>query len=280
MERNPKQRGWHLHHHEQLFYKVSTGAPTVRFKFYHCPSYRQTIHLDQPPAHCKLKTKGLNTFFLFQQQVHAKGVISLERELSVYPQPTAVTPRDNWGRITDIPRALQNKYTQSFTYWPVRSPVIRSIADEHWFSTDDLLTWVHDVFRYISIRIKYPEKQEKRLGADQALLTGVGDCDEFTDLFITLARMRGVPCRRLTGYFIPTDYANTEPHAWAEVLSPEAGWIPVDIAMRTIGQHTMHYVIQKIEEFNPALPDYQIQNQPPSMHSHWERPPPVITPLY
>jgi hypothetical protein len=280
MEHTPQQRGWHLHHHEQLFYKVTTGAPTVRFKFYHCPPYRQTVHLDQPPANCKLKTKGLNTFFLCQQKVHAKGVISLERELSVYPQPTTVTSRDTWGRISDIPHALQKKYAQSFTYWPVRSPAIRTIAEEHWFSTDDLSTWVHDMFRYISNRIKYPEKQEKRLGADQALLTGIGDCDEFTDLFITLSRIRGVPCRRLTGYFIPRAPEEAEPHAWGEILSPTLGWIPVDIALHNLGSHTMNYVIEKIEEFNPALPDYQVQRQTTAVHYHWERPLPVVTPLY
>jgi hypothetical protein len=279
MENNPKQRGWHLHHHEQLFYKVTTGAPIVQFKFYHCPPYRQTVHLEQPPVNCKLRTKGLNTFFLFQQKVHAKGVISLERQLSVYPQTTSITRHDSWGRISDIPIPLQKKYAQSFTYWPVQSPAIRSIADEHWFSTDDLTTWVHDAYRYIGTRIKYPEKQEKRLGADQALLSGIGDCDEFTDLFITLSRIRGIPCRRLTGYFIQRVHEEAEPHAWGEILSPTLGWIPVDIALHNIGNHTMNYVIEKIEEFNPALPDYQVR-QTPAVHYHWERPMPVLTPLF
>jgi len=279
MEHDQAQRGWHLHHHQQLFYKVTTGAPIVRFKFYHCPPYRQTVQLNQPPANCKLKTKGLNTFFLFQQKVHTKGVISLDRQLSVYPQISLITRHDTWGRISDIPRDLQKKYAQSFTYWPVQSPTIRTIADEHWFSTDDLITWVHDAQRYISTRIKYPEKQDRRLGADQALLSGIGDCDEFTDLFVTLSRIRGIPSRRLTGYFIPRVNEEAEPHAWAEILSPTLGWIPVDIALHNIGNYTMSYVIEKIEEFNPALPDYQVR-QTPAVHYHWERPPPEVTPLY
>ena len=279
MEHDQEQRGWRLHHREQLFFKVITGAPIVRFKFYHCPPYRQTVQLDQPPANCKLKTKGLNTFFLYQRKVHAKGVISLERELSVFPHLTTVTGQDTWGRISDIPRALQKKYAQSFTYWPVQSSMVRAIADEHWFSTDDLSSWVHDAYRYISTRIKYPEKQDKRLGADEALLSGRGDCDEFTDLFVTLSRTRGVPSRRLTGYFIHRTNKEAEPHAWSEILSPTLGWIPVDIALHTIGSHTMDYVIDKIEEFNPALPDYQVR-ETSAVHYHWERPPPEITALY
>jgi hypothetical protein len=130
------------------------------------------------------------------------------------------------------------------------------------------------------MKIKHPEKQEKRLGVDQALRTGSGDCDEFTDLFITLARIRGIPSRRLTGYFIHQTNADPEPHAWAEILSPSIGWTPIDIALHNIGNHTIHYVIDKIEEFSPLPFDYQILQQTSAVHYHWERPDPSITALY
>jgi hypothetical protein len=41
----------------------------------------------------------------------------------------------------------------------------------------------------------------------------------------------------------------------------------------------MSYVIEKIEEFNPDLPDYQVR-QTPAVNYHWERPSPEVTPLY
>jgi len=273
-------RGWQLHHHEQVFIRANTGAPIIRLKFFHYPSYRQTVILNQPPVGCKLKTKRNNTFFLFQQKVRTKGTISLERIISIYPTPSTVSPYNSWGRISDVPRLLQRKYKQSFTYWPLSSPAIHDISQEHWFSTDDLSTWVHAANTYITMKIKYPEKQDKRLGADQALCTGSGDCDEFTDLFITLARIRGIPCRRLTGYFIHHTNNEAEPHAWAELFSQTSGWIPIDVALRNLGKHTLNYVIGKIEEFIPSLLDYQILRQTPGVHYHWEQPPPLVTPLY
>ncbi len=269
MNQQNEPRGWHIHHHEQLFFRGNTGALTIRLKFFHYPSYRQTVTINQLPVYCKLKTNRNNTFFLFQQKVRTKGMISLERIISVYPQPSTHPVNKTWGRISDISRLLQRKYKQSFSYW-----------QERWFATDDLSDWAQAVSRYITMKIKHPEKQEKRLGADQALRTGSGDCDEFTDLFITLARIRGVPCRRLTGYFICQTNAEPEPHAWGELLSPTIGWIPIDIALRNIGNHTMNYVISKIEEFTPSLADYQILKQTSAVHYHWERPLPTITPLY
>jgi hypothetical protein len=280
MDQQKKQRGWQIHHHEQLFFRASMGAPTIRLKFFHYPSYRQTVIINQPPLNCKLKTKRNNTFFLFQQKVRTKGMIPLERLISVYPQPSTASVNQTWGRISEIPRLIQRKYTQSFPYWPIRSSALQDVSQEHWFATDDLLTWANAAGNYIGMTIKYPERQDKRLGADQALKTGSGDCDEFTDLLITLARIRGIPCRRLTGYFIHPANNEAEPHAWGELLSPTIGWIPVDIALRNLGKHTMNYVIGKIEEFNPLLLDYQILKQTSAVHYHWERPDPQITPLF
>ena len=283
MNQQRKPCGWQIHHHEQLFFRANTGAPTLRLKFFHYPSYRQTVTINQSPAHCKLKTKRNNTFFLFQQKVRTKGTISLERIILVYPQTSILPINKTWGRISDIPRLLQRKYKQSFPYWPMSSSGIQGISQERWFATDDLSNWVQTASRYIIMTIKHPEKQEKRLGADQALRTGSGDCDEFTDLFITLARIRGVPCRRLSGYFIHqtnAENAKPEPHAWGEILSPLIGWVPIDIALHNLGNYTINYVISKIEEFNPFLLDYQILKQTSAVHYHWERPIPLITPLY
>lgn len=280
MNQGPPPRGWQLHHHEQLFFRASTGAPLIRLKFFHYPSYRQTVTINQPPQGCRLKTKRDNTFFVFQHKVRTKGNISLERIITIYPHPFTAPADKKWGRISDNPWLLQRKYKQSFSYWPLHSSAAQDISQEHWFATDELSTWVREVSRYISLRIRYPEKQDKRFGADHALRTGSGDCDEFTDLFVTLARIRGIPCRRLTGFFIHQEPPTTEPHAWGEFLSPIIGWIPIDIALRNIGSHTTNYVIGKIEEFTPSLADYHLLNQSTSVHYHWERPNPTVLPVY
>jgi hypothetical protein len=162
----------------------------------------------------------------------------------------------------------------------VKSLELKKVSQEKWFTEDNLLTWIKAINVYLRRTIKHPEKQDKRLGANEAFLLGTGDCDEFTDLFITLARIRGIPCRRLTGYFIRNQKEQVEPHAWVEILSSTLGWIPIDIALQNIGKHTIHYIINKIEEFNPALSDYQLLKPSTSIHYHWEIPLPSITPMY
>ena len=282
MENPKKLRGWQIHHQEQLFYQANAGTPIIRLKFFQYPAYRQTVQLGKFPEKCKLKVKGNNSFFIFQHQVGTKGIISLDRIITVLPTPSFVDSDDDWGKISDFSRLLQRKYKQSSKYWPIQSNLIKDISQEDWYRTDDLSLWVQSASRYVTLKIKHRERQEKRLGADHAFLEGIGDCDEFTDLFITFARMRGIPCRRLTGYFITQKKeVFAEAHAWGEILSPKKEWIPIDVALNNLGNHRINYVILKIEEFNPALPDYQITTRRASkVHHRWERPDPLVTPIY
>ncbi len=270
--------GWKIHHHEKLIYKTNAGTPILRLKFFHYPTYRQTVLINKPPDQCKLKSKGHNSFFIFQHKVGTKGIILLDRIITVIPTLSHFNINDNWGTISAFPKVLQQKYQQSSKYWPLNSEIIQDFSKEEWFKTDDLSEWAKSIYYFIKHSIKHREKQEKRLGADQAFLTRTGDCDEFTDLFITLARMRGIPCRRLTGYFIKQKKTNAEAHAWGEILSPLMGWIPIDIALNNIGNHSINYVVLKIEEFNPALSDYQIKTIHSSkVHYKWELPDPLFT---
>ncbi len=272
-------QGWHIKHQERLFYRANSGSPIIILKFFHYPAYRQAVQINQHPSKCKLRVKGNNSFFLFKEKVRTKGSISLDRTITVFPTPSLGNLKEDWGNISEIPQSQRTKYRESSKFWPIHSSSIRKISGQEWFNSDDLRDWVLSACRYIRATIKHRENQEERLGAYQAFHDGIGDCDEFTDLFITLARMREIPCRRLTGHYIVRKGLLTENHAWGEVLSPKVGWITVDVALNNF-RHSVNYIILKIEEFNPALPDYQIQTRHTSnVHYQWEKPDPEITPI-
>lgn len=280
MENSHKIQGWKIHHQERLLFRAKSGSPTIHLKFFHYPNYRQSVHIHKSPSDCKVKIKGNNSFFIFQQKVHTKGTISLDRIVSVFPTVSFGGFEDNWGKISDIPLIHKSKYRESSKYWPIKSPTILNMSEQEWFEGDDLSLWVKSAFRYIRGKIKHRERQEERLGAHQAFLAGIGDCDEFTDLCVTLARMRGIPCRRLTGYYIANKGNFVEPHAWGEIFSPKESWIPVDVALNKIGHH-LNYIILKTEEFNPSLSDYRIQTKHNTrVQYHWEKPDPVVTPIF
>jgi transglutaminase-like putative cysteine protease len=65
---------------------------------------------------------------------------------------------------------------------------------------------------------------------DEFLELRAGVCQDFTHLMLALLRLRGIPCRYVSGY-LHVERSAAEPaqsHAWVEFSSPRAGWIPFD----------------------------------------------------
>jgi transglutaminase-like putative cysteine protease len=64
------------------------------------------------------------------------------------------------------------------------------------------------------------------------LLTGgAGVCQDFTHLFLAVARHAGWPARYVSGYAGPKDDQDTiegQSHAWAEVCGPNGRWLGID----------------------------------------------------
>jgi transglutaminase-like putative cysteine protease len=62
-----------------------------------------------------------------------------------------------------------------------------------------------------------------RYGTKQVLAQGFGHCWDFSDVFVTLCRAAGIPCRQVAGWLY-----GTSGHVWAEVLIDGKGWQQVD----------------------------------------------------
>lgn len=73
-------------------------------------------------------------------------------------------------------------------------------------------------------------------GADLALELGGGDCTDFTDVLVTLCRVRGLPARHIRGVIAaPFARSDTPKHSWAEVYVPKNGWIRLDPYLTKLG---------------------------------------------
>jgi transglutaminase-like putative cysteine protease len=90
---------------------------------------------------------------------------------------------------------------------------------------------VAGVARFLRERFEY-QKNVTRVDSttDDFLRLRAGVCQDYAHLMLGLLRLRGVPCRYVSGYLhVPA--SGEEPaqsHAWVEVHSPAAGWVPFD----------------------------------------------------
>jgi hypothetical protein len=94
-------------------------------------------------------------------------------------------------------------------------------------NTISLNEWVHENIQYDKNYVagSYP--------ASWVLQNKKGVCDEYSHLFIAMARSLGIPARIVVGYVYDSSgqiYENESwtPHAWAEFYNSNYGWIEVD----------------------------------------------------
>ncbi len=160
---------------------------------------------------------------------------------------TEIVHHPNWGDKEEYDSKDIQRYCISKPYWEVKSKNITKISKQIQAKSKNIHDLIFYSFQFVRKSILLPEKQSERHGALRALKNGIGDCDEFTDLFITILRALNIPTRRVTGVFVSS--TEIENHTWAEVLIPTnpKTWITMDVALGFFGIKTSHHLARKVE---------------------------------
>jgi transglutaminase-like putative cysteine protease len=88
------------------------------------------------------------------------------------------------------------------------------------------------IYNFVTRHVRYVT-QDEEMGALWALNNGVGDCSEYSYLFVALCRAAGIPARIQAGFAFHSFSETTEDgHMWAEYYLEDYGWIPVDSTWR------------------------------------------------
>ena len=123
------------------------------------------------------------------------------------------------------------------------------------FNFEDVIGSLHNLSLNIKSRIKYKKGTTNyKTTAEDAFEKGAGVCQDHTHIFLSLVRMYNLPCRYVSGLFIPKDNnINLSMHAWAEVFIKDLGWIGFDIS-NGISPDERYVVISKGFDYNDVVP--------------------------
>ena len=148
-------------------------------------------------------------------------------------------------KLNEYPKTLVTQYCRSSKFWEIYDPELIEIARNLLpDSKEFVVLYLQKAFHFVQSNIKFRENLDTRLGAKLALKNGKGDCDEFSDLFITLCRINQIPARRVMGILI-TDINKFSLHAWTEVfIPPYQKWIPFDAALNEFASIRWNYIIR------------------------------------
>lgn len=117
----------------------------------------------------------------------------------------------------------------------IRALCAEVVADEPIARMHELMNAVHEHIEYV-VGVTHAHTT-----AAEALKDGQGVCQDHAHVFISAARVMGLPARYVNGYFLTDDDEPAEAHhAWAEVWIKGLGWLGFDPANRVCP--TDHYV--------------------------------------
>jgi len=124
-------------------------------------------------------------------------------------------------------------HIQPTTQWETKEQTIEALAMKH-NSPKEIFDFVVNALEYNDARVSL---SSQRLGAKRALEDpNNAVCQEYTDVFVTLARANSIPARQATGFAFtnnaelrPLSFVQDILHAWPEYFDDEKKlWIPVD----------------------------------------------------
>lgn len=94
------------------------------------------------------------------------------------------------------------------------------------------LVLAHDLMAAVGRAVAYrPGETHAATTAEDALSMGHGVCQDHAQIFVSAARLLGLPARYVSGYLRMTDRdAQTATHAWAEAHIDGLGWVGFDVS--------------------------------------------------
>ncbi len=104
-------------------------------------------------------------------------------------------------------------------FWPSNDPELKQLSDKIVQGQPDK---VRALLAYGQKTMTYGGTTGSRWGVKKFLAQKTGQCWDYSDLFITLARAQGIPARQVMGWMV-----GQGGHVWAEVYTDQ-GWLAVD----------------------------------------------------
>ncbi len=95
----------------------------------------------------------------------------------------------------------------------------------------DPIDQLHELMQVIGERVEYEiGATNSHTSAGEALKAGRGVCQDHAHIFLSAARLMGMPARYVSGYFVTGTEPSEAQHAWAETYIDGLGWLGFDPA--------------------------------------------------
>lgn len=121
--------------------------------------------------------------------------------------------------------AIHKMYTAGwYDEIDLNNPTILNVSQEIWSKSTDIYDYARRCFEYVD-NFYYTDEHNHSVPLTFLLELGGGNCFQFSQILITLLRIKNIPAR----------YVRTWQHTWAEFYLEKYGWIPADPTFSLFG---------------------------------------------
>jgi len=106
--------------------------------------------------------------------------------------------------------------------------------------------------KYIEIYKSALIKQTKTFGATHGFKNKIGDCSEYSSLFIALCRINKIPAKWNVGQVVRKT-GEVETHSWLEIWLEDNGWVRMDPTRRDFSNLRNYYVKLIDTDYQPKI---------------------------
>ncbi len=195
---------------------------------------QELTNLQLNGAQVRESTEGRCTYALLNLGPESCPKVGESRTYSITYDVKLWDLSVDFTRITEIlPYDRESELYRTYTrndppILDLENKDLLAVSDDLWLrSRPSVLDYARAAYEHVARTFRYQNPGTGWHSTEAVLKQGGGDCGQFSSLFITLLRMKGIPARHNVGV-IPSN----SPHAWSEFYLEKWGWIPVDVTLK------------------------------------------------
>ncbi len=146
-------------------------------------------------------------------------------DFRVKSRPVKIDPAAHTGGEYDRDSEIWRRYTRRETLLQTDGDILDK-AREITAGVTDPVQRARAVFGWITANFTFVPGGRGERDARSILASGQGDCEQYSLLFVAMCRSLGIPARTVTNV-----WPNATMHVFAEILTPDGTWLPVDISV-------------------------------------------------
>ncbi len=229
-------------------------------------TYQEAVLLNFDGNYRFIRDEDGNVMILtwFKMPPHERRWVNSTFRIAAHPYRITFGNCYVWPNFT-----LVKEYTTETRYWDIKNRTLIDITKSVVDGAEGPVEVAGRIAKWLSSRIEY-RVLPTRAGSDGSLFIKnskvilIGDCSEVSDVYVTMARIAGLPARVAFGmllenrsrtfYWINTSQEEFEQHwgghAWSQVYIPRWGWVDVELLegfLPKVGDYSWRHVVYGFE---------------------------------